>query len=186
MKKWLKGLLGVLMIILVKLIMAFMVNEIIIYNYNNNIYNLNLVKSLYFLNFSQSYIAYYNDGNLFERDDFYTVISKEKLGNGLTVEDVRKKIEARESFSLEYKLDGQERIMVCTPMTDVEWYCIISVPLSIYQEQSSNMLRMMTVLITLIMIAVFIVIILVFRNHSQKNSMKFEIKHRDELENALA
>ena len=131
-------------------------------------------------------VSVYNDGNLFERDDFYTVISKEKLGNGLTVEDVRKKIEARESFSLEYKLDGQERIMVCTPMTDVEWYCIMSVPLSIYQEQSSNMLRMMTVLITLIMIAVFIVIILVFRNHSQKNSMKFEIKHRDELENALA
>ena len=131
-------------------------------------------------------VSIYNNNNLFEREDFYTVIGKEKLGGGLTVDDVRKKIQNRESFSLEYVLDGQERIMVCTPMTEVDWYCIMSVPLSIYQEQSSEILQMLTGLIVAVLITIAIVIILVFRNHSQKNTMKLEIKHRDELEEALA
>ena len=131
-------------------------------------------------------VSIYNKNNLFEREDFYTVIGKEELGGGLTLNDVRQKIQNRESFSLEYILDGQERIMVCTPMNDVDWYCIMSVPLSIFQEQSSEMLEMLTGLIIAILITIVIVIILIFRNRSQKNTMKLEIKHRDELEDALA
>ena len=130
-------------------------------------------------------VSIYQDRNLFERENFYTVISREGLGGGMTLDDVHKKIEARESFSLEYVLEGQERIMVCTPMTEVDWYCIMSLPLSIYQAQSSDMLHMLTVLIFTVLITIGVVIILVFRNRSQKNSMKFEIKHRDELESAL-
>ncbi len=131
-------------------------------------------------------VSVYNNNSLFERDDFYTVIGKEKLGGGLTIEEVRKKINAKESFSLEYVLDGQERIMVCTPMKDVDWYCIMSVPLSIYKEQSSDMLNMLTILLAVVLITIIIVIIMVFRNRSQRSAMNFEIKHRDELEEALA
>ena len=126
-------------------------------------------------------VSVYRNDNIFEREDFYTVISKEKIGGGLTLDDVRQKMEARESFSLDYMLDGQERIMVCTPMTDVDWYCIMSVPLSIYQEQSAELLQMLTILVLAVLVTLFIVIILIFRNHSQRSSMNFEIKHRDEL-----
>ncbi len=132
-------------------------------------------------------VSVYNKNNtIFDKEDFYSILGKERIGNGLTVEDVRKKIEARESFALEYSLDGQSRIMVCTPMTEVDWYCIMSVPLSIYQEQSSNLLQMLTILIIAVLVTVLIVIFLIFRNHSQRNSMNFEIQHRDELESALA
>ena len=131
-------------------------------------------------------VSVYNNNNVFEREDFYSIIGKEQLGGGLTVEDVKKKIEARENFALEYVLEGQNRIMVCTPMTDLDWYCIMSVPLSIYQEQSSDLLQMLSVLIIAVIITISIVILLIFRNRSQRNSMNFEIKHRDELESALA
>ncbi len=124
--------------------------------------------------------------NAAERQDFYSVIGKEGLGGGLTIKDVQNKIKARESFSLEYVLDGEERIMVCTPMTDVDWYCIMSVPLSTCQEQSSDMLQMLTTLIIAILVIVIVVIILIYRNRTQRTSINLEIKHRDELENALA
>ncbi len=154
--------------------------ELKIASYGGQGYSSVIDKDGYFL------VSIYNENNFFEREDFYTVISKEKLGNGLTVEKVRKKIANREEFALEYVLDGQTRIMTCTPMDDLDWYCIMSVPLSIYQEQSSDMLRMLTILILAVLITIGIVIILIFRNRSQRNAMDFEIKHRDELESALA
>ena len=131
-------------------------------------------------------VSVYNDENLFERRNFYTMLSNEKIEGGLTVDEVRQKMEGKESFSLEYTLEGQERIMVCTPMSDVDWYCIMSVPVSIFQEQSSHMLQMLTILIIAVLITIFIVVLLIFRNRSQRNAMNFEIKHRDELEEALA
>ncbi len=155
-------------------------DELKIESYGGEGYSSVIDKDGYYL------VSVYRSNNVFERDDFYTVLGKEKLGGGLTLDDVRHKIEARESFALEYMLDGQERIMVCTPMTDVDWYCIMSVPLSIYQEQSAELLQMLTVLVVAVLITLFIVIILIFRNRSQRNTMNFEIKHRDELEEALA
>ena len=131
-------------------------------------------------------VSIYNNSNVFEREDFYTVISREGMLNGETVESVRKKIEARESFSLEYVLEGQNRIMVCTPMQDVDWYCIMSVPLSTYQAQSKELLQILTILIVAVLVTIAVVIILIFSNHSQRSTMRFEIKHRDELESALA
>ena len=132
------------------------------------------------------YLVSVHNDNMLEREDFFTVINKEGIISDLTVQDVREKIKAKESFYLEYILDGQNRIMVCNPMSEVDWYCIMSVPLSIYQEQSAELLQMISILIIAILITIAIVVILIFRNRSQKNSMKFEIKHRDELESALA
>ena len=130
-------------------------------------------------------VSIYQDRNLFEREDFYTVLSKSEIRSGLTVDGVRERVQARKSFALEYVLDGERRIMVCTPMETLDWYCIMSVPVSIYKEQSSSIMQLLAVLMLLVLVTIGIVIALVFRNRSQRNSMKFEIKHRDELESAL-
>lgn len=71
MKKVLNGLLLVLGLILIRLVSSFIINEIIIWNYNNDIYNTLLVRSLYVFNFNQSYIAYYNEGNILYKKDRY-------------------------------------------------------------------------------------------------------------------
>ncbi len=76
MKKSLKILLIFLWIILFKFITTYTINEIIIFNYNHNIFNSLLVKSLYIFNFNQSYIAYYNDGNILYQNQKYDIAIK--------------------------------------------------------------------------------------------------------------
>ena len=77
MKKVLKFTLIVLAILLLKFSYTFFVNEIIINNYNNEKYNTTLIKTLYPLNFFESYIAYHNEGNLLYRSEKYSE-AKEK------------------------------------------------------------------------------------------------------------
>lgn len=77
MKKSLKVLVIFLCVILFKFIITYTINEIIIFNYNHNVFNSFLVKSLYIFNFNQSYIAYYNDGNiLYQNEKYDTAINK--------------------------------------------------------------------------------------------------------------
>lgn len=77
MKKVLKVLFILVSVLLTKLVLSFSINEIIIWNYNNNIYNSTIVKSLYFLNFNQPYIAYYNEGNiLYKKENYNEAINK--------------------------------------------------------------------------------------------------------------
>lgn len=76
MKKTLKILSIILSLILLRLLISFTVNEIIKINYNNNIYNSHLVKTLYLFNFNQPYIAYYNEGNILYKTEKYDDASK--------------------------------------------------------------------------------------------------------------
>ena len=131
-------------------------------------------------------ISVYKTNQVSDKDNFFEVISREECEEPVNVDDVKKKMENRESFSLKYKLDGQDRIMVCTPMTDVDWYCVMTLPISIYIGQSREMLTILTILIFVVLITIGIVYILVYKNSSQKNIMKFEAKHKGELESALA
>lgn len=71
MKKILKLIFTISLIIFIKLTFIFVLNEIIILSYNNNIYNSFLVKGLYLFNFNQSYIAYYNEGNILYKKEYY-------------------------------------------------------------------------------------------------------------------
>ena len=77
MKKILKIIFIILLIILIKFIYSFTINEIIIFNYNKKIYNTSLIKTLYILNFNQPYIAYYNEGNiLYNKENYKEAINK--------------------------------------------------------------------------------------------------------------
>lgn len=77
MKKIFNLVFIILLVILIKLVLSFSINEITIWNYNNKIYNTILVKSLYVFNFNQPYIAYYNDGNiLYKKENYNEAINK--------------------------------------------------------------------------------------------------------------
>lgn len=77
MKKVIKYLVIIISIILVKLLISFGINEIIINNYNNGIYDKDLIKLLYFLNYPESYIVYYNDGNIaYKKGEYETAVKK--------------------------------------------------------------------------------------------------------------
>lgn len=91
MKKILQLVLIILGIILIKLIFTFSINEIIIWNYNNNIYNTTLIKLLYPFNINQAYIVYYNDGNLLYKKEKYTE-AIEKYNKAITKNPPQNKI----------------------------------------------------------------------------------------------
>lgn len=77
MKKSLNIILILLCIITIKLLFTFITNEIIIANYSKEKYNDSLIKSLYFINYPESYIAFYNHGNiLYKLGNYDEAISK--------------------------------------------------------------------------------------------------------------
>ena len=73
MKKTLKIVFIILFIILIKFTFTISLNKIIILNYNKNIYNTNIIKLLYIFNWPQSYIVYYNEGNLLYKEGKYSL-----------------------------------------------------------------------------------------------------------------
>lgn len=71
-KKILSIVIIILSAILFKLICSYAINEVIIHNYNNGLYNSALIKTLYKFNFNQPYIVYYNEGNiLYKKENYY-------------------------------------------------------------------------------------------------------------------
>ena len=60
-----------ILIVFLKFVITFITNEMFISKYNKGIYEKNLVKSLFVLNFSERYIAYYNYGNLLYQIGYY-------------------------------------------------------------------------------------------------------------------
>ncbi len=91
MRKIVKYLLLVWMLLFVKLLVTFFVNEIVIVNYHKEIYQLNLLSGLSFLNFPESYIAPYNYGNvLYQLGQYNEAILKYK--NSLTKNPPQKRV----------------------------------------------------------------------------------------------
>ena len=71
MKKVFWGCYIVLLVILLKLVFSFVINEVFISKYNSGNYDEGLVKKLFIMNFSEQYIAYYNYGNLLYKINDY-------------------------------------------------------------------------------------------------------------------
>lgn len=79
MKKSIKIINIIFSVIFIKLILIFTINEIVISNYHNKIYNMSLINSLYFFTYNQSYIVYYNHGNiLYNQKNYQEAINKYK------------------------------------------------------------------------------------------------------------
>lgn len=130
-------------------------------------------------------IAVNTDTDLFERENFYNVLTNAELENDVTIEEIQEKIANKEEFVVQYKLNKEDRIMTLIPMDVVDWYFIMSVPMSVFEEQTSSILIIVSILISFVLLGVIWVIFLVFKDHNQRTSMKLEKKHRSELENAL-
>lgn len=94
MKKVLIVIYIVFILIVIKLITTFIINEIFISKYNDGIYNSSDIKSLFMLNIFEPYTAYYNHGNiLYYNNDFDGAIDEyEKALNLYPPEDKERDI----------------------------------------------------------------------------------------------
>lgn len=67
----------ILILITLKLLCNVLINSILISNYNKGKYSDSQVKALMFLNFSESYVAHYNYGNILYQNGEYEEATKE-------------------------------------------------------------------------------------------------------------
>jgi len=77
MKKIIKIFYIILLVILLKLIISFVVNEVYIFKYKNGEYSEKLVEVLNVINFPESYVAPYNYGNLLYQEGKYAEAVKQ-------------------------------------------------------------------------------------------------------------
>lgn len=69
----------ILLIIAIKLVSTYAINELFIINYNNADYSESIIKPLYWFNFIEPCNVYYNNGNvLYKTNDFNGAIEKYK------------------------------------------------------------------------------------------------------------
>lgn len=77
MKKYLNLALILISVIFLKFTTTFILNEIIIKNYESGDYSENLISLLFPLNFEEPYLVHYNSGNLkYQNKDFSSAIEK--------------------------------------------------------------------------------------------------------------
>lgn len=77
MKKILIFIYILVILVFLKLIVTFSINEVIIYRYEKGNYDRNFAKSLFVLNFNEKYIAHYNYGNILYKIGYYEDAIKE-------------------------------------------------------------------------------------------------------------
>ena len=71
MKKVLGVILGILILVFIHLLSRYLINEAYIRNFNAGKYDSNLVKYLFIVNFPESYVAHYNNGDsLYMKKDY--------------------------------------------------------------------------------------------------------------------
>ncbi len=123
-----------------------------------------------------------NDGT---KENFYSEVTNEGLEAGNTVENIHKQIEKKENFYITHTPEnGDTCIMTFTPMDNVDWYFVMSVPISVFWRQSASIASVLAVLIiTIILVGVFTSIIFI---RKRTKTLAIEIQHRKKLAEALA
>lgn len=77
MRKIIKIFKIILVLILLKYTIIFSLNELVITDYKKGVYNDQIIKILYLLTYNQSYIVYYNHGNLlYNQNNYQEAIQK--------------------------------------------------------------------------------------------------------------
>ena len=119
------------------------------------------------------------------KENFYSEITDEGLMGNYTTEDIQKKIDDKENFYITHTPpNGDTCIMTFTPMENVDWYFVMSVPMSVFWKQSASIASIMAMLVVIIiLIGVFASIILI---RKRTKTLAVEIQHRKKLSEALA
>lgn len=100
----------------------------------------------------------------------------ERLRNGNSsykdgAEGIIEKIQSGESlFSTYINQQGEERVFVCQPVEDTDWYFVMSIPISVFVEQSAVLLRMTTVMLIVVVVIIAIMAAVLFK--SSRNTIE--------------
>ncbi len=116
-------------------------------------------------------------------ENSFVTLDKGRI-TGSTTENVRERMEKRDTFSLRFENSAGEKLVLCfVPMERAEWYFIMSVPLSVFQKQSASLILIFFLLMTLLFVAFALIVFVVLQRRAR--TLKLEQKHHKELSDAL-
>jgi len=118
-----------------------------------------------------------------QTDNFYRDLEKGILEKDIQTTTIRERMLEKESFHINFTMDGTPSILFFTPMSETDWYYVISVPRQVFEEQSASLIRLFLALLLLIFLALILIVVVVLRR--RKRLYLMEQKHKEELANAL-
>ena len=119
-----------------------------------------------------------------ERLNLSQVIQEGKLDKHYSSESIQELLRGNESFSVRYtNRNGDPRVISFTPMQETNWWFIMSVSRSVFEEQSMSLISIFSVLLAMAMAIIIVVVFRVLRRRAKM--LDLEIKHREELADAL-
>lgn len=117
--------------------------------------------------------------------NFFSEVTDNGLAGSYTTEEIQKKIDDDENFYITHTPKNRETcIMTFTPMENVNWYFVMSVPISVFWRQSASIASVLAILvIVVIVIGIFCSVMLI---RKRTKALAIEIQHRKKLAEALA
>ncbi len=158
---------------------ALLVNEVEINLYNGR-------GSSNVVDLEGNYIVYIHRSEEASKiNNYFTAISTTSFTSNIEIDEIKRRMSNQEFFYLEYSFGNVQYIMSFSPLENMNWYFVESVPRSIFEEQSKNIIDILVFLLLFIMFGIIIIVVLILRNTSQRKLMGVELTHRNELESAL-
>ena len=132
-----------------------------------------------------NYIVRMSQPNSVEnRDNFFTRFQQGKSDDKLTVEEISSWLQSRNTFSIRFtNADGDHRIITFMPMEETNWYFIMSVSRSVFEEQSRSMMKIVMWMLMAVVALITVGVLFIMRRRSLM--LQQEIEHREELSVAL-
>lgn len=117
--------------------------------------------------------------------NFFEEVELGELSQNDSVDSIRQRIENEESFFVSHTNEDDEMyVMSFTPMADLDWYFITSVPRDVFEDQVLYLLAIFVVLIGIVLVAGAVIVIIIMQRRSR--TFALEIMHRKKLSEALA
>ncbi|MCM1334268.1 MAG: ATP-binding protein [Bacteroides sp.] len=121
-----------------------------------------------------------------KRDNFFTDMAQNRLEDGMTVEEIRARIERNEAFTVSFETDRGGELMRFTPIEEADWYLVMSVSRSVFEKQSVYLLEIVLLIFIAMGAAVVLILLLVLRERQSAARARVDQRHREELNDALA
>lgn len=119
------------------------------------------------------------------KESFFEWIQDKPLTDGLSFTDVQEKLNNNEAFTINVHDDGKTIIMQFTPFRNTDWYFITSVPRSVFEQQTMEIMTIVMMILIAMLAAVVIAVLLMYRGRQRQLKARQDAVYQAELSHAL-
>lgn len=139
----------------------------------------------YIVNVSQSH-------SLLTYDNFFEDLRDARFRDYESVEELQESIASSNVTSAIYTQNGRESVMVISTLDFTPWHFITTVPMSVFEMQTSAILRLFTLLLAIILVVVVAIFALIIKQRKQQAALELEkekreqeVEYQEQLQQAL-